>query len=162
MADEKFYGKYRGTVDNNADPRMMGRVMVTVPNVSAASGAWALPCVPVAGAMMGMYAIPPVGASVWVEFEQGNPENPIWSGCFWSSAISSPAEISSVVLRTGNGNQIIISDTPGAQGGIIIKSMNGASVIVNDAGISLDNGKGATITMVGQTVNANNGAFTVI
>ena len=47
---------------------------------------WALPCVPLAGPTMGTsFVPPPVGSSVWVEFEQGDPETPIWVGCFWET-----------------------------------------------------------------------------
>jgi hypothetical protein len=32
---------------------------------------------------VGFWAIPPVGANVWIEFEGGDPSHPIWSGGFW-------------------------------------------------------------------------------
>ena len=83
----RLYGKYRGTVIDNAeeDPtmRMLHRIKVSVPQVPSADASWALPCFPYAGEGVGFYTLPPVGASVWVEFEGGNPDFPIWSGCFW-------------------------------------------------------------------------------
>jgi hypothetical protein len=79
-----FFGKYRGTVTNNKDPRSLGRVQVEVPAVLGdGRQSWAMPCVPYAGPKVGFFAIPPVGANVWVEFEGGDPDYPIWSGCFW-------------------------------------------------------------------------------
>jgi len=33
---------------------------------------------------VGLFFLPPKGANVWVEFEGGDPDYPIWSGCFWS------------------------------------------------------------------------------
>jgi hypothetical protein len=80
----QFFGKYRGKVIKNKDPLRLGRIRVRVPSVlGALSKNWAMPCVPYAGKKVGFYAIPPVGANVWVEFEGGNPNKPIWSGCFW-------------------------------------------------------------------------------
>ena len=35
-------------------------------------------------------------------------------------------------------------------------------IVVNDSGIYIDNGKGASITMVGPTITINNGALTVV
>ena len=47
---------------------------------------WALPAVPYAGDGVGFFMIPPIGASVWIEFEHGDPDYPIWTGCFWADA----------------------------------------------------------------------------
>ncbi len=81
--NQKYYGKYRGTVLNNVDPELRGRLMLTVPDVlGAIPSSWAEPCVPLAGPTgppMGVYFVPPIGAGVWVEFEAGNPDYPIWA-----------------------------------------------------------------------------------
>ena len=81
----QFFGKYRGTVVNNIDPLQQGRVQVSVPAVLGdATLGWAMPCVAVRRARAsGFFAVPPVGANVWVEFEGGDPDYPIWTGCFW-------------------------------------------------------------------------------
>src|SRR3982751_533462 len=80
-----FYGKYRGTVINNVDPMQRGRLLVEVPDVlGLVPSSWAEACTPLAGPTgppMGAYLVPPIGAGVWVEFEQGDPGKPIWSGC---------------------------------------------------------------------------------
>src|SRR5437660_6298777 len=87
---QKFYGKYRGTVRVNKDIEQLGRLLVEVPDVFGPNlTSWAMPCVPYAGLQLGMYVVPPVNAGVWVEFEQGDPDYPIWTGCFWGS----PAEV---------------------------------------------------------------------
>jgi hypothetical protein len=82
MSDEgKYFGKYRGVVLNNVDPMQMGRLMVEVPDVTGlAPSSWAMPCVPIAGIQNGMVALPIIGSGVWVEFEQGDPDYPIWTG----------------------------------------------------------------------------------
>jgi uncharacterized protein involved in type VI secretion and phage assembly len=167
---KKYYGKYRGTVINNIDPQQMGRILAMVPDVSALlPTSWAMPCVPIAGKQMGTYFVPQIGAGVWIEFEQGDPDYPIWVGGFWGSVAEVPAlalagnPVSpSIVLQSGLQNSLIISDLPGPTGGIMLKSTTGATLIVNDTGIYIQNGKGASIIMVGPSVTINNGAMTII
>ena len=118
---------------------------------------------------MGVSLVPPIGAGVWVEFEQGDPNHPIWVGCRWGSAADVPSLAKaglpvspSIVLQTAGQNVIVISDLPGPTGGIMLKSASGASLIVNDTGIYVQNGKGASVVMTGPTVNVNQGALTVV
>jgi uncharacterized protein involved in type VI secretion and phage assembly len=110
-----------------------------------------------------------LGAGVWVEFEQGNPDYPIWSGCWYGSAAETPAlalagnpASPNIVLQTTLQNAIVVSDLPGPTGGIMLKSTTGATIIVNDTGIYIQNGKGASLVMVGPSVTINNGALVVI
>lgn len=165
----KFYGKYRGTVLQNVDPQQMGRIQAMVPDVSGLlPSSWAMPCVPFAGKQSGVCVVPQIGAGVWIEFEQGDPDYPIWSGGFWGSAAEVPAlalagnpASPSLVLQSGLQNTLAISDVPGPTGGILLKSATGAMILVNDAGITLSNGKGATVVLAGPTVTVNNGALVV-
>ncbi len=167
---ERYLGKYRGMVLNNVDPMQQGRLQVQVPDVAGlAPASWAMPCVPVAGLQNGMFALPVIGSGVWVEFEQGNADFPIWTGCFWGSAaevpamaLQTPPGVQALTLQTTLQNGITISDLPGPTGGIMIKSATGATLIVNDTGIYIQNGRGAAITLVGPTVTVNNGALTVV
>ena len=172
-AARQFLGKYRGVVTNNVDPLRRGRLMVTVPDVLGATpSSWAEPCVPLAGPTgtpMGVYLVPPVAAGVWVEFEHGDPSRPIWVGCRWGSAADVPpvAHLGlpvapSIVLQSVAQNALVISDLPGPTGGIMLKSTTGASLIINDTGIYIQNGKGASIVMTGPTVTVNQGALTVV
>lgn len=78
-----FYGKYRGKVADNKDPLGIGRIQAVVPAIAPEAINWAMPCAPYAGPQVGFFMIPPVGANVWIEFEGGNPDYPIWSGGFW-------------------------------------------------------------------------------
>ncbi|TCM85030.1 phage baseplate assembly protein V [Rhodovulum steppense] len=167
---QRYYGKYRGTVLNNVDPMMMGRIQAMVTDVSSvALSSWAMPCFPVAGLQTGSVAVPPIGAGVWIEFEQGDPDHPIWSGCFFGSAAEVPAlhlmtppALSALTMQTVGQNGVTVTDLPGPTGGIVIKTTAGASLIVNDTGIYIQNGRGASITLIGPTVTVNNGALTVI
>jgi uncharacterized protein involved in type VI secretion and phage assembly len=170
MSTHRYYGKYRGTVVNNVDPMQMGRLQVIVPDVGGViPGTWAMPCLPFAGKQMGAYMIPQVGAGVWVEFEQGDADYPIWVGGFWGSAAEVPAlglagnpASPNIVLQSGLQNSIVISDVPGPTGGIMLRSTTGATIIVNDTGIYIQNGKGASLVMTGPTVTVNNGALVVV
>lgn len=170
MSATKFYGKYRGMVLNNIDPLQTGRLQVQVPDVAGLiPTTWAMPCAPVAGIQNGMFSLPIIGSGVWVEFEQGDPEFPIWVGCFWGSAAEVPAlalltppAIPAITFQTPLQNGVTISDMPGPTGGIVIKTTAGASLIINDTGIYMQNGKGAMLNMVGPTVDINGGALTVI
>lgn len=81
-----FFGKYRGTVTDNADPTKRGRLKVRVPAVLGTVESWAMPCVPYAGKKVGFYSLPENGTGIWVEFEAGDPSYPIWSGCFWADS----------------------------------------------------------------------------
>ncbi|KJZ39877.1 phage baseplate assembly protein V [Pseudomonas sp. B21-040] len=166
----KFYGKFRGVVLNNIDPMQMARIQVQVPDVLGLGiSSWAMPCVPFAGKQSGMFVVPQIGAGVWVEFEQGNQDYPIWVGGFWGSAAEVPAlalaglPVSpSIVLQTGNQNGLTISDLPGPTGGILLKTLTGAMISINEIGITISNGQGATIMLNGPAVNINQGALTVI
>jgi uncharacterized protein involved in type VI secretion and phage assembly len=166
---KRFYGKYRGTVINNIDPMLIGRVQVIVPDVTnVVPSSWAMPCAPVAGIQHGQFAVPPIGTAVWVEFEQGDPDYPIWAGCFWGTGAEVPAlarivppPVPGITLQTVLQNGIVISDVPGPTGGIMLKSTTGATLIVNDTGIYIQNGKGASIVMVGPTVTVNAGALVI-
>jgi uncharacterized protein involved in type VI secretion and phage assembly len=169
MSGQRFYGKYRGTVTNNVDPMQIGRIQATVPAIGPIPTSWALPCVPVAARMSGTWFLPQIGAAVWMEFEGGDPDYPIWTGCFWGVGAEVPNDAKlanpvtpSIVLQSSLMNRIVISDVPGPLGGIALKTTTGASLIVNDTGIYIDNGKGGKITLIGPNVNINNGALTVI
>ena len=83
----RHFGKYRGTVTDNNDPRSQGRLRAKVPEILGdVESGWALPCAPYASDAMGIYAVPPVGAGVWIEFEAGDVSRPIWAGCWWASS----------------------------------------------------------------------------
>ena len=171
MSDaRKFLGKYRGTVVDNIDPMQTGRLLVQIPDVTnILPSSWAMPCLPFAGIQSGFYAVPEIGSTVWVEFEQGNPDYPIWVGCFWETAaqvpalaLAAPPGLQQIVVQTVSQNTLLISDVPGPTGGILLKSSTGALISVSDTGITISNGQGATILMTGPSVTVNEGALEVI
>jgi uncharacterized protein involved in type VI secretion and phage assembly len=124
--------------------------------------------VPIGGIQSGFWAVPAVSSGVWIEFEQGDPDYPIWVGGFWGSRADVPALAQagvpaspSIVLQTQLQNTLAISDAPGPAGGIIIKNRTGASILVNDTGIVIQNGKGASIVLNGPQVLVNVNALVV-
>jgi hypothetical protein len=172
--DDKFLGLYRGVVVTNVDPELRGRLQLIVPDVSSLiPGTWAEPCVPLAGPSgppMGVYMVPPPGAGVWVQFEHGDPDRPVWTGCRWGApsdvpplALAGNPADPNICMQSLLQHTFMISDMPPspATGGIILKSATGAMIVVNDSGIYISNGKGATITMVGPSIDFNVGALTV-
>ncbi len=92
-ADKKYFGKYRGSVIDNIDPMQMGRLMVQVPDISGLISTWAMPCVPCGQPKKVASSLPNLGAAVWIEFERGDPDYPIWSGCRYDSAAETPLSL---------------------------------------------------------------------
>lgn len=164
---KRFYGKYRGLVVENIDPEQIGRVLVQVPDVLGETpSSWAMPCVPAAGIQSGCFIVPPIGSQVWVEFEQGDPDYPIWTGGFWGLVADVPIFATAppaippgqnIVLQTTGQNMIMVSDAPPTPvtGGIVLKSVSGAMIVVNETGIYISNGQGAMITLIGPAVAIN-------
>lgn len=120
----KYWGKYRGLVSDNNDPRQLGRLKVRVPSLLGdVDTGWAWPVVPFAGADVGFFFMPQVGDEVWVEFEEGDLNHPLWTGCSWArpggqSEVPAEAQQSypdKRVLKTPSGHLIIIDDSAGQE-----------------------------------------------
>jgi uncharacterized protein involved in type VI secretion and phage assembly len=162
-----FYGKYRGTVSDINDPLMIGRIKAKVPDVMGnQESGWAMPCAPFGGNNAGFFALPLVGAGVWIEFEHGDPDYPIWSGCWWGSVAEMPPLLlappyKKMMIKTGGGNTILLDDTPGI-GGITLETFGGQKIVMNSIGIEISNGTGASFKMTGPQVSINNGALDII
>lgn len=162
-----FYGKYRGVVSDVHDPLQLGRVRATVPDVLGdQESGWAMPCAPFGGDQVGFFALPTVGAGVWIEFEHGDPDRPIWSGCWWGSAAEVPPVLlappyQKLMIVTSGGQTVTLDDTPGV-GGITLETSAGQKLVLSATGVEIDNGMGATISMTGPQVSINNGALDVI
>ncbi len=170
--ERRFYGKYRGVVVDNADPEKLGRLKVRVPSVlgqDVVTG-WALPCVPYGGDVdQGFLFIPETEAGVWVEFEEGDLEFPIWVGTYWSkpggeSELPKPnaadgSEEGSVqdpvtrkIIKTKKGHTIQMEDKDGEESVQIVEATNGNVVTMNGDGTKITDANGNEITMDAQGV----------
>ncbi len=162
---DTFYGKYRGIVTDNKDPDMIGRIRAKVPDVIGdLESGWAMPCAPFGGKETGFFALPTEGAGVWMEFEQGDPDKPVWSGCWFSKADMPPTLTPAnkkVMIKTEGGHSILFDDSPG-KGGITLETQDGQKLIMNSTGIEITNGKGASIKLNGNKVSINDTALEVM
>lgn len=139
-----MWGKHRGTVADVSDPLRLGRIAVMVPSVAHERRIWALPCFPSPALVL----IPPVGSDVWVEFESGDVDRPIWTGCFFSDL----AQVPDAASRASSDQ---------TAGGVVIATQWGAFIAIDDHQLTIANGKGASITLEGPTVSINHDALSV-
>ncbi|MGV8986152.1 MAG: phage baseplate assembly protein V [Cypionkella sp.] len=155
-----YFGKYRGTVANNIDPSQRGRMQVSVPAVYGTTALdWALPCVPYAGNGEGFYFIPPIGANIWVEFEGGNINAPIWAGCFWGDGECPGSVPQTKILKTPVAT--ITLDEVNAAAPVVIETLSGNRITITAQGITLESSAGAKVELSGPQVSVNNGALEV-
>jgi hypothetical protein len=156
-----LFGKYRGKVEDNKDALLSGRLQVSA-TVLGSAKPWAWPCAPFAGKGVGFFALPPIGANVWVEFEGGDTDlPPIWSGCFWDALeapITDPlTQAAMKVLKTDTAT-VTINDLPGV-GGVKIEA--GKMKIAFDAtSIEISNGV-ASVKLEGLKVSINGKALEI-
>lgn len=171
--ENRFYGKYRAVVVENADPENRGRLQLTIPRVLGKDvvSPWALPCVPYGGAVdQGFFFIPEKESVVWVEFEAGLLDYPIWVGTYWSkpggvSEVPKPGDSQSPptrkIIRTVKGHSIemedkdseevfIITYNDGSKQNVVTMDKNGIAVVdANQNKITLDS-NGAVIEDLSQ------------
>lgn len=161
----RFWGKYRGKVTSTQDPMHLGRIRVAVPSVfGEGRDSWAMPCTPYAGPDIGWFAIPPVDANVWVEFEEGNPAYPIWAGCFWGTdelpANARVAEPDKVQVFKTNGITITLSNL-GDNKGLTVVVENPVvdrplKLVFNAQGIELNNNNETTAKLTADVIELKN------
>jgi len=157
-----YYGKYRGKVENNVDQRRLGRIQVSCPSVLGdGQVSWAMPSAPYAGPGVGFLAIPPVGANVWVEFEAGDTERPIWGGCFWErdELPSDMGKQEKKVFKTATAT-LTLSDLSGDDGGVTIETKDGRKIAMKAQSIEITDGKWS-IKLTSASVSINGGALEV-
>jgi len=137
---KRYFGKYRGIVESLDDPLGIGRLQARVPNITGSeSCGWALPALPFAGKSCGFFALPPVGSGVWIEFEQGDIDHPIWSGCYFLNKDDLPSKLTQnkgqqVVLATASGLTLLLDD---GQKRITLTNANGQKIVISDNEIEI-------------------------
>jgi hypothetical protein len=155
-----FNGKFRGKVVNNIDPLMLGRVIALAPAVSELPLSWALPNAPFAGSGVGFFALPPIGANVWIEFEGGDANYPIWTGCFWAEGEvpAEPALPTTVMLKT----QLVTLSINDLTAELKLEAKTPAgvqTVVLNPEGIKLSSNI-VTVTITQQSIELKHTAST--
>lgn len=108
----RYYSIYRGLVIDNKDPDSLNRLKVEVPEITR-NLVWAFPKSQAGNLKSGQkYLTPNIGDVVFIEFETGDPNFPIWSYCGWAKG-QIPPELESLSrygIITPNGNKIILDD----------------------------------------------------
>ena len=162
----RYHGKYRGTVVDTADSTKRGRLKVRVPAVMGDQEVWAMPCVPYAGASLGLFALPPAGTSVWVEFEGGEINQPIWAGCFWKDGeIDSADAVEAIAFWKTPGLTVRIDSDSGT---VEIETSGGAKITLKSDGIKIEapevelSGNGGSCKVSASGFDAMNGALTAM
>jgi uncharacterized protein involved in type VI secretion and phage assembly len=145
--ESRHYGKHRGVVTDNQDPDDLGRVRARVPRLLRdVETGWALPSAPYGGASeQGLFAVPDVGAGVWIEFEAGDLAYPIWTGTWWGPGErpegATPAQ---KVLKTLSGHKIVLDDDAGS---IVVTDANDNAVTLDGSGAKVEDANGNAVTM---------------
>lgn len=154
--EQRYFGKYRGRVTDNADPSNLGRLRASVPSVFGdLDSPWALPSVPYAGDNLGFYMIPPVGAGVWIEFEAGSLSSPIWSGCYWTSGQLPNSATPDIKIIKTDAHTVTLDDTSGSEK-VEILHKDGTVIVLDSNGVQVTHSGGATIVIDASSITIDN------
>ena len=117
---KEYFGKYRGIITDINDPKQMGRIRARVPAITEDfQTGWCLPCLPFAGKFK---FSPSVGDCVWVEFERGKVDYPIWSGMWYAKGQDN---LNNLTIHTSSG------DITFSGGEINVTNANGQTLSVS-------------------------------
>lgn len=158
----RYFGKYRGIVQEVGEGEDLGRIKAQVPEVYGPDetnfSPWALPCVPFAGASHGLVLLPEVGDGVWIEFEAGDISRPIWTGCWWGDdELPEPGAPQARTLVTTAGHKIVLDDD---EDRVQLLHARGAELTLTENDITLKIGS-TQVVLSSSGVNINDGAFEV-
>ena len=157
----RAFGKYRGNVVNNIDPNQIGRLQVDVPAIYGTNTLnWAMPSVPYAGSNEGFFMIPPIGANIWVEFEGGDINHPIWTGCFWGQGECPGNLPQTKIIKTPAATVTLDEVNPAAP--VVIENTGGNKITITASGVTIETSGGGKIELSGPQVSVNSGALEVV
>lgn len=165
--DAVFFGKYRGLVSENIDPESRGRLLVQVPQVLGDREVWALPCVPYAGEGKGFFAMPDKGTPIWVEFEAGDANYPIWTGCLWKKGDLGVADaVPQMKFWKTDQFSLVVNETSGE---VQITNQSGCEIVLGALGITIKGAQvsvqtpsGREVLLAAAGVDVNKGALKVM
>ncbi|HVN06238.1 MAG TPA: phage baseplate assembly protein V [Bryobacteraceae bacterium] len=156
--ENRYFGKYRGHVTDNSDPNNLGRVKAKVPRVLGdEETGWALPAFSYGGASeQGFFAVPDIGAGVWIEFEGGDLSYPVWTGTWYTSgAIPESAQPAQKVLKTKSGHKIVLDDDAGS---LTITDSNDNTIAMDSSSIQITAGNATQIVIDAPQIQIVNGS----
>jgi len=117
----RFLGTFRGFVTRIDDPDGQFRIKATVPMVTKDQETnWALPCCP--GGPRDV-RLPAIDDMVWISFEDGDPNFPMWAGGFPS---------------TNQGKKAVVPEALGKDGNTVLPPRGTGGVTLADGKIMLE------------------------
>lgn len=166
---KRYYGIYPAQVIDNQDSENRGRIRAICPAVGILSkdklpaGWWALPCMPGLGMdpvtkqATGTFYPPDVGSTVWLQFQHGSPEFPVYMGGYLvANKASDTFDAESALrkgIRTRTGHFLRMSDDPSDLHIMLCKGDGdgGPSPVFlsmdKDGSVQIENQNGSTIFM---------------
>ena len=155
-AKHRFFGKYRGVVDE-VDAKTM-RIKARVPAVlGTITSGWCEPCVPYAGPGVGFCMLPDKDSGVWIEFEGGDVSNPIWVGGYWRESEIPDGVSKDVKAIVADAGTIKLDNKAKS---VSLDDGNGATLTLSDGSSTLDSRKGKLVAD-SSGVSVNDGSLTV-
>ncbi len=137
---DRFYGKFLGTVVNNADPKKVGRLTAKVPEVLGdKTSGWCMAASPYCGTKSGLAAVPPRGSLVFIEWPGGDVTRPpIWSGGPWAGGDGVPnSGPETFVILTPAGHRFELRDSSG-QEAVTVTAKSGARMTMDANGVKAE------------------------
>jgi hypothetical protein len=102
----RYYSIYRAIVTNNKDPMSLGRVQIQCVTAGhdQAPDVWVVPAMPAAGVGRGMFFVPEVGDTVFVNFYEGDPSMPeLYFGGWYGQVTSGQSDVPQFLQPTSGG-----------------------------------------------------------
>ena len=163
-----FFGIYRGKVisvgTSSSDKEgRLGQLKVAVPDVYGSEQQtlpWANCVVPFAGDNYGVMMLPKEGDGVWVQFEAGNKDLPVWVGAWYAQnkALPDGAAAETRVVRTPKGHTIVLDD----DGNLVqLTHKDGQKITLSSDSIKLEVNNGCTVEIGQSSVKINDTALEV-
>lgn len=156
----------RAIVTDNDDPKRIGRVRIRIVSIHGIEGEpdaisndelpWALPCFPSATYNSGFCILPEVNSTVWVLFEDGSLDKPVYIGGMFGTGTAVGRQVGNTSGGEYRSQRLYKSEvpdefTPDNETKIVYKSPKGASLIVREQlgeeSVELRDQLGDTLTM---------------
>jgi hypothetical protein len=137
---DQYFGKYSAIVKDNRDADKLGVLQVSVPTIFPPDE-----LVPARAALpYGMFFVPENDTQIWVEFEGGDTEFPIWTGVqhiagTWApEAAKNPPTVRA--FKTPTGHLLIFDDTSDSASVVLTDGKHAHQLTFDKDGITLTDG----------------------